>query len=51
MKRTAVWIFYAVGALAILYLGLYAYTAFTGHDLQPGDPIRIFRKPDAPDYS
>jgi hypothetical protein len=51
MKRIAVWIFYAVGALAILYLGLYAYAAFTGHDLQPGDPIHIFRKPDAPNYS
>jgi hypothetical protein len=51
MKRVAVWIFYAVGALAILYLGLYAYAAFTGHDLQPGDPIHIFRKPDAPNYS
>jgi hypothetical protein len=51
MKRIAVWIFYAVGALAILYLGLYAYTAFTAHDLQPGDPIHIFRKPDARDYS
>jgi hypothetical protein len=22
-----------------------------GRDLQPGDPIHIFRKPDAPDYS
>jgi hypothetical protein len=51
MKRIAVWIFYAVGALAILYLGLYAYATFTGHDLQPGDPIHIFRKPDAPNYS
>jgi hypothetical protein len=51
MKRIAVWIFYAVGALAILYLGLYAYAAFTGHDVQPGDPIHIFRKPDAPNYS
>jgi len=51
MKRIAIWIFYGIGALALLYLGLYAYTAFTGHDLQPGDPIHIFRKPDAPDYS
>jgi len=52
MKRIAVWAFYAIGALAILYLALYAYAAFTGRgrDL-PGDPIRIFRKPDAPDYS
>lgn len=51
MKRVAVWAFYAVGALAILYLALYAYAAFTGRALQPGDPIHIFRKPDAPDYS
>jgi hypothetical protein len=51
MKRIAVWIFYGVGALAIGYLALYAYAAFTGRDLQPGDPIHIFRKPDAPSYS
>ena len=51
MKRLAVWAFYAVGALAIAYLALYAYSAFTARDLQPGDPIRIFRKPDAPSYS
>jgi hypothetical protein len=47
MKRIAVWAFYAVGALAIGYLALYAYAVFTGRDLQPGDPIHIFRKPDA----
>jgi hypothetical protein len=51
MQRIAIWIFYAVGALAIGYLALYAYAAFTGRDLQPGDPIHIFRKPDAPNYS
>jgi len=51
MKRFAVWAFYAVGALAVLYLALYAYAAFTGRELKPGDPIHIFRKPDAPDYS
>ena len=51
MKRIATWLFYAVGALAVAYLALYAYAAFTGRDLQPGDPIHIFRKPDAPDYS
>jgi hypothetical protein len=51
MKRFAVWAFYGIGALAILYLALYAYAAFTGRALQPGDPIHIFRKPDAPDYS
>lgn len=51
MKRVAVWVVYAVGALAIGYLALYAYAAFTGRDLQPGDPIHIFRKPDAPSYS
>jgi hypothetical protein len=51
MKRIAVWAFYGVGALAIAYLALYAYAVFTGRDLQPGDPIHIFRKPDAPNYS
>jgi hypothetical protein len=51
MKRLAVWMLYAVGALAIGYLGLYAYMAFTGKPLQPGNPIHMFRKPDAPDYS
>ena len=51
MKRIAAWGFYAIGAVAILYLALYAYAAFTGRDLQPGDPIHIFRKPDAPSYS
>jgi hypothetical protein len=51
LKRIATWAFYGVGALAIAYLALYAYTALTGRDLQPGDPIHIFRKPDAPSYS
>lgn len=51
MKRLAVWAFYGVGLLAIAYLALFAYGALTGHPLQPGDPIHIFRKPDAPSYS
>ena len=51
MKRVAVWLLYVVGTLAIAYLALYAYTAFTGRGLQPGEPIHIFRNPDAPDYS
>lgn len=51
MKRLAVWAFYGIGVLAIGYLALYAYAAFTGHDFQPGDPIHIFRRPDAPNYS
>jgi hypothetical protein len=53
MKRLAVWAFYGIATLAILYLALYAYAVFTGHgrELRPGDPIRIFRNPDAPDYS
>lgn len=51
MQRVAVWVIYAVGAVAIGYLALYAYVAVTGRDLQPGDPIHIFRKPDAPSYS
>ena len=51
MKRIAAWALYGVGTLAIAYLALYAYAAFTGRDLQPGGPIHIFRKPDAPSYS
>jgi hypothetical protein len=51
MKRLATWVIYGVGAIAIAYLALYAYAVFTQPDLKPGDPIRIFRKPDAPSYS
>jgi hypothetical protein len=51
MKRFGTWTLYGVGTLAILYLALYAYAAFKGRTLQPGDPIHIFRNPDAPDYS
>jgi hypothetical protein len=51
MKRLATLIFYAVGAVAIAYLALYAYVMLTGRDFRPGAPIRIFRKPDAPSYS
>jgi hypothetical protein len=51
MKRLATWAIYAIGAVAILYLALYAYAAFTGRELRPGDPIHIFRRPDAPSYS
>jgi hypothetical protein len=51
MKRIGALAFYALGTLAVLYLALYAYAAFAGRELQPGDPIHIFRKPDAPSYS
>ncbi|MBS0528437.1 MAG: hypothetical protein JSS22_03465 [Proteobacteria bacterium] len=51
MKRLAAWAFYAIGAVAIAYLALYAYVVLTGRDLRPGAPIRIFKKPDAPNYS
>jgi hypothetical protein len=51
MKRVATLAFYAVGALAIAYLALYAYAMFRGQPFVPGDPIHIFRKPDAPSYS
>jgi hypothetical protein len=51
MKRIAVWAFYGVGVIAIAYLALYAYAMFNGRELVPGDPIHIFRKPDAPSYS
>ncbi len=51
MQRFAAWIFYAIGALAVGYLALYAYATLTDRAPQPGDPIHLFRKPDAPDYS
>ena len=51
MKRVGTWLFYAVGAIAVAYLALYAYAMLTGPDVTPGDPIHIFRKPDAPSYS
>jgi hypothetical protein len=51
MKRVAVWVFYGIGVIAIGYLALYTYAVVTGRSLQPGDPIHIFRKPDAPSYS
>ena len=51
MKRIGMWAFYAISTLAILYLALYAYAAFSGRHLQPGNPIHIFRNPDAPSYS
>ena len=51
MKRIALWVGYGIGALAIGYLALYAYAAFTGRALELENPIHIFLKPDAPDYS
>jgi bacteriorhodopsin len=51
MKRVAIWAFYAIGTLAILYLVLFAYVTLTGRQFTPGDPIHIFRNPDAPSYS
>lgn len=51
MKRVGTWLFYLVGAIAVVDLALYAYVTFTGREITPGDPIRIFRKPDAPSYS
>jgi bacteriorhodopsin len=51
MKRVAIWIFYAVSVLAILYVALNIYAAFTRPHLTPGEPIHIFRSPDGPNYS
>ena len=51
LKRVAEWILYVVGAVAVGYLALYLYAALTRPAFEPGDPIRIFRKPDAPNYS
>ena len=51
MKRVGIWTVYVIGALSIGYLALYAYAMFTRPQLVPGEPIQIFRKPDAPNYS
>jgi hypothetical protein len=51
MKRLAVWVCYGIGMVAVGYLALNLYAVVTGRNLQPGDPIHIFRKPDAPNYS
>ena len=51
MKRIGILAFYAISTLAILYLALYAYAAYRGRDFTPGDPVHIFRNPDAPSYS
>jgi hypothetical protein len=51
MKRIGTWAFYAISTLAILYLALYGYAAIRQRSFTPGDPIHIFRNPDAPDYS
>ena len=51
MKRAVEWALYAAGALAVGYIALYLYAIFTRPDIRPGEPIQIFRKPDAPDYS
>jgi hypothetical protein len=49
MKRLAVWAFYGIGVLAVLYLALFAYASFSGRALVPGDPIHIFRSPSGSD--
>jgi hypothetical protein len=51
MKRLGIWTVYLIGALSIGYLALYAYATFTQPKLVPGEPIQIFRRPDAPKYS
>jgi hypothetical protein len=51
MKRVAVWAFYAISAVAILYLALSLYAAFWRPQLTPGEPIHIFRSPNGPNYS
>lgn len=51
IQRIATWALYVVGTVAILYLALYAYAVFTRRDFVPGDPIHIFRNPEAPSLS
>jgi hypothetical protein len=51
MKRIGVWLIYIAGALSIGYLVLFAYTMWQRPELTPGEPIKIFRKDNAPSYS
>jgi hypothetical protein len=51
MKRVAIWAVYTIGALSVAYIALYIYVRLTTPRLTPGDPIRIYRNPDAPEYS
>ncbi len=51
MKRLGMWAFYAIGAVAVGYLALYLYAVLTTREVTPGEPIKIFRKQDAPEYS
>jgi len=48
IQRLLTWLVYVMGTLAIGYLVLFAYARFTGREFQPGDPIHIFRNPEAP---
>lgn len=51
MKRIFVWLFYLIGALSVVYLLAYVYLVLTGPRITPGDPIEIYRDPDALNYS
>jgi hypothetical protein len=51
MKKIFAWLFYIVGALSVAYLLAYVYLALTAPRITPGDPIEIYRDPDAPNYS
>ncbi len=51
MKRLAMAAFYLIGAIAVGYLALYLYAVLTTPEVTPGEPIKIFRKQDAPEYS
>jgi len=45
------WLLYLVGALSVAYLLAFIYLALTAPRITPGDPIEIYRDPDAPNYS
>jgi hypothetical protein len=51
MKKAGLWLIYILGTLSLGYLALYAYQRMTQPKLEPGEPIKIFRKHDAPSYS
>lgn len=51
MKRAATWLMVLIGVLAVAWLAAYFYIMLTAPRIKPGDPIEIYRDPDAPSYS
>lgn len=48
MKRVLVWLSYAVGAISVIYLALFAYATLVRPEAEPNKPIHIYEREDAP---